>query len=60
MNRNTLLAVPVLLFAFLNISSPDYVAVMYTTFWGRVLLMVTAAGMVFGAWIMARLSRLKY
>ena len=60
MNRNTLLAVPVLLFAFLNVSSPEYVAVMYTTFWGRVLLMVTVAGMVFGAWIMARLSKLKY
>lgn len=60
MNRNTLLAVPVLLFAFLNVSSPDYVGVMYTTLLGRVLLMVTVAGMVFGAWIMARLSKLKY
>lgn len=60
MNRNTLLAVPILLFAFLNISSPEYVNVMYTTFLGRMLLMGTVAGMLFGAWVMAKLSELKY
>jgi len=60
MNRNTLLAVPILLFAFLNISSPEYVGVMYTTLGGRILLMVTLTGMVFGAWVMAKLSKLKY
>ena len=60
LNRNTLLAVPVLLFAFLNISSPDYVGVMYTTALGRVLLGATVAGMLLGAWVMAKLSQLKY
>lgn len=60
MNRNTLLAVPVLLFAFLNISSPEYVGVMYTTATGRILLIATVAGMLFGAWVMAKLSELKY
>jgi tight adherence protein B len=60
MNRNTLLAVPVLLFAFLNVSSPDYVSVMYTTGLGRFLLLATVAGMLFGAWVMAKLSELKY
>jgi tight adherence protein B len=60
MNRNTLLAVPVLLFAFLNLSSPDYVSVMYTTTLGRILLIATVAGMLFGAWVMAKLSVLKY
>lgn len=60
MNRNTLLAVPVLLFAFLNISSPDYVGVMYTTLLGKILLLATVAGMLFGAWVMAKLSELKY
>jgi tight adherence protein B len=60
MNRNTLLAVPVLLFAFLNVSSPDYIGVMYTTLLGRVLLAATVAGMLFGAWVMARISELKY
>jgi tight adherence protein B len=60
MNRNTLLAVPILLFAFLNASSPEYVSVMYTTPMGRILLAGTVAGMLFGAWVMAKLSHLKY
>lgn len=60
MNRNTLLAVPVLLFAFLNISSPEYVGVMYTTSVGRILLIATVVGMLFGAWVMSKLSELKY
>ncbi len=60
MNRNTLLAVPVLLFAFLNVSSPEYVGVMYTTTIGKILIIATVAGMLFGAWVMAKLSELKY
>ena len=60
MNRNTLLAVPVLLFAFLNLFSPEYVSVMYTTTLGRILLMGTVGAMLFGAWVMAKLSVLKY
>ncbi len=60
MNRNTLLAVPILFFVFMNIASPDYVEVMYTTFAGRVMLAATAVGMLFGAWIMSKLSELKY
>jgi tight adherence protein B len=60
MNRNTLLAVPVLLFALLNLASPQYVAVMYTTTLGRILLAATGVGMLFGSWIMAKMSILKY
>lgn len=60
MNRNTLLAIPVLLFVFLNIVSPEYISVMYTTSLGRILLAATVAGMLFGAWVMAKLSELKY
>ncbi len=60
MNRNTLLAVPVLLFAFLNLASPEYVSVMYTTTIGQILLIATIAGMLFGAWVMTKLSKLKY
>ncbi len=60
MNRNTLLGIPVLLFVFLNIVSPEYVGVMYTTVLGRVLLASTVAGMLLGAWVMAKLSELKY
>ncbi|MCL5282307.1 MAG: type II secretion system F family protein, partial [Planctomycetes bacterium] len=60
LNRNTLLAVPVLLFAALNVIAPEFVSVMYTTTLGRILLLATVAGMLFGAWVMAKLSVLKY
>lgn len=60
MNRNTLLAVPILLFLYLNITSPDYVEVMYSTWVGRIMLVATVIGMVFGAWFMGKLSELKY
>ncbi len=60
MNRNTLLAIPVLIFAFMNLSAPIYISVMYTTTLGRILCMATIAGMLFGAWVMTKLSQLKY
>jgi tight adherence protein B len=60
LNRNTLLAVPVCLFIFMNISSPEYIEVMYTTLAGKVMLGMAIGGMLLGAWIMGRISRLKY
>jgi tight adherence protein B len=60
LNRNTLLAIPVLLFAALNVVSAEYMGVMYTTTPGRIMLMATIAGMLLGAWVMAKLSVLKY
>jgi tight adherence protein B len=60
MNRNTLLAVPIFLFIFINLSSPDYAAVFYTTFTGRCMLGAAAVGMLFGAWMMTKLSVIRY
>lgn len=60
MSKNTLLAVPLLLFLFLNIASPEYVGVMYSTWIGRTMLIATVASMLLGAWIMDRLSILRY
>ena len=60
MNRNTLLAVPIFLFVFMNISSPDYAGVFYTTFAGRCMLTVAGVGMLVGAWIMTKLSVIRY
>jgi tight adherence protein B len=59
-NRNTLLAIPVLLFLVLNVIAPQFVGVMYTTWLGRILLMGTGVSMLLGAWVMAKLSELKY
>jgi len=60
MSKNTLLAVPVFLFLFLNIQSPDYVGVMYSTWIGRAMLIGTVVSMLFGAWVMGRLSIIRY
>jgi len=60
MNRNTLLGVPVLLFVVLNIMSPDYMTAFYATPEGRYMLAGTIAAMLFGAWVMAKLSVIRY
>jgi tight adherence protein B len=60
MNRNTLLVIPILLFLFLNIWSPEYVQVMYSTGPGQLMLIATILGMLFGAWVMAKLSVIRY
>ncbi len=60
LNRNTLLAMPILLFLALNFIAPEFEAVMYTTFLGKCLLAGTAVSMLFGAWVMAKLSKIKY
>ncbi len=60
LNRNVLLAMPVVVFLLLNIMAPEFEAVMYTTFLGKCLLAGTAVSMLFGAWVMAKLSKIKY
>jgi tight adherence protein B len=60
MNRNTLLSVPIILFALLNIMSPEYMDVFYSTFPGRCMLAGTVTGMLFGAWVMTKLSVIRY
>lgn len=60
MSRNVLLGLPVVLFLAMNIISPQYAAVMYTTFAGQAMLMGTAVSMLIGAWVMGRLSVLRY
>jgi tight adherence protein B len=60
MSKNTLLVVPILLFLFLNITSPQYSEVFYTSLAGRCMLIITATSMLLGAWVMGRLSILHY
>jgi len=59
-SKNALLVIPIVLFVFLNISSPDYVKPMYATWEGRCMLIATAVSMLFGAWMMQKLSVLKH
>jgi tight adherence protein B len=60
LNRNTLLGVPVILFIAMNIMSPEYMAVFYATPLGRYMLAGTVVAMLFGTWVMAKLSVLRY
>jgi tight adherence protein B len=60
MSRDTLLALPPLLFLAMNILSPQYVSIMYNTFPGKIMLVGTVISMLFGAWTMSRLSVIRY
>ncbi len=60
MSKYVLLTVPIVLFVILNIVSPEYVSVFYTTWLGRYMLMVTGISVLLGAWIMNRLCVLRY
>jgi endonuclease IV len=44
----------------INLASPDYVSVFYTTWAGKQMLIVTGISVLLGAWIMNRLSILRY
>jgi tight adherence protein B len=60
MSKNTLLVIPILIFVYLNASSPEYSEVFYTTAPGRLMLVGTVVSMLFGAWTMNKLTELKY
>jgi tight adherence protein B len=60
MSKYVLLTVPVVLFVILNIGSPEYVSVFYTTWLGRYMLIGTGISVLLGAWIMNRLCVLRY
>jgi tight adherence protein B len=60
LNKMTLIGIPVLLFVLLNVVSPEYMQVFYVTWEGRVLLAATVTSVLFGAWVMGRLSVLRY
>jgi tight adherence protein B len=60
MSKYVLLTVPIVLFVILNLASPDYVSVFYTTWAGKQMLLATGISVLLGAWIMNRLSVLRY
>jgi tight adherence protein B len=55
-----LIGLPILIFLGLNIVSPEYVQPFYTTWTGRYLLIGTGISVLFGAWVMAKLSVIRY
>jgi len=60
MSKHALIGIPLFLFLFLNITSPGYTEVFYTSFPGRCMLIGTGISMLLGAWVMGRLSVIHY
>lgn len=59
-SKRLLLAVPIALFLIVNLINPEYMAPMYSTTTGKVLLMIGGGGMVLGAWVMRHMAKLRY
>ncbi|UCG59712.1 MAG: type II secretion system F family protein [Phycisphaerales bacterium] len=60
MSKKLLIAIPIILFVLLNILAPEYMIQFYTTWSGRCMLAITAGSVLFGAWLMSKISVLKY
>ena len=59
-SKRTLIALPIVLFFLLNIISPQYMEMFYTTTTGRYMLVIVVVSMLLGAWVMHRLSILRF
>ncbi len=59
-SKRTLIAVPIILFLVLNIMSPEYMETFYTTTVGRIMLIGASSMVLFGAWVMNKLSVLRF
>jgi len=59
-SKRILLALPFILFALLNVLNAEYMAPLYTTAQGNILLGVGAAGLLMGSWSMNRLAVMRY
>jgi Flp pilus assembly protein TadB len=51
---------PILLFLLLNIQSPTYMEMFYTTTEGKYMLIAMASIVLFGAWVMNRIAVLRF
>jgi tight adherence protein B len=60
MSKRILIAIPIVLFILLNITAPAYMQTFYRTWTGRYMLAFTIASILFGIWLMSRLSILRY
>jgi tight adherence protein B len=60
MSKWILIALPIVIFLALNITAPVYMRPFYTTWTGRYMLIATGTSVLLGAWLMARLSVIRY
>jgi tight adherence protein B len=60
MSKNVLIALPFVMFLLLSFISPDFTAKLTDTSLGRMMLGAAVVSMMLGAWIMNKLSILRY
>jgi tight adherence protein B len=60
LSKWVLLALPIGMFVLLNWINPEYMQPFYTTFLGRVMLLIAVGMLAVGAWTMNRMATLKY
>ncbi len=60
LSAKALIAMPIIMFFALNILNPEYMAPLYETNVGKFLLAVTVTSVLFGWWVMKRLSVIRY
>jgi tight adherence protein B len=60
LSRRVLTVLPVVMFIFLNLLNPQYMAPLYSTDAGRTLLLLALGGLVLGTYVMKRLTVLRY
>ncbi len=59
-SKRILLAMPFLMFVLMNVINPGYLAPLYVTYAGHVILAFSAATLLFGWWVMNRMARLSW
>ncbi|MHC4637535.1 MAG: type II secretion system F family protein [Planctomycetota bacterium] len=59
-SKKILIALPLLLFFVLNIINPKYMQPFYNTTEGNYMLAITVVSMVFGTWMMNKISDIKF
>ena len=59
-SKRILAALPLLMFAVLNLLNPKYMEPLYTTMMGQFLLLIAGAGIVLGIWMMNRMAVLRF
>ncbi|MEX0655098.1 MAG: type II secretion system F family protein [Phycisphaeraceae bacterium] len=59
-SKRVLLALPLGMFVLLNLMNPTYMAPMFTTPIGNLLLAICMGGLLLGAWLMNKMAVLRY
>ncbi|MFC1634462.1 type II secretion system F family protein [Planctomycetota bacterium] len=60
LSKQILIGLPIFMFILMNFMAADYMKTLYTTWLGRMMLMVTVINILIGSWIMGKISVLRY